>query len=461
MATRTLTVSQERAARPDRSSGPCLIAVLNGARLTAPPAAVGLARLDQLVVGRGDLRAFDRDTVGGIRRGRLTVDDAWMSGHHFRVERDGTGSWYAGDAGSKNGVAVNGVPCTQHCLEDGDLISAGRSLFLFRERGPTRDWLELPVAAVDHPDHLDSLSAPLRRDIGSLSELAPSKLPVLLYGDSGAGKEVAARFVHAESGRRGRFVAVNCGALPTTLVASELFGAVRGAYSGAATDREGLVRAADGGTLFLDEIAELPLDAQATLLRVLQEQEVTPLGATRSTGVDIRIIAATHRDLRAAVKAGAFRRDLYARLRGREVTLPRVRDRREDIGLLVGRLLRRELGAAADRVHMRAAAARQLLAHDWSFNVRELCQALTYALARCGDGAIRAEHLPPSLLEDPCDDGTESEPVGDMRAALIEQLRRHGGNVSAVARGLGTSRSQVHRLLARYDLALDVYRESA
>src|SRR6185295_15519822 len=171
-------------------------------------------------------------------------------------------------------------------------------------------------------------------DLALLTRLAPSRLPILVRGESGSGKELAARTIHALSKRRGPLVSVNCGALPAALAEAELFGARRGAFSGAVEDRPGLVRTADGGTLFLDEIADLPLPAQAALLRFVQEGEVRSLGAHHTAKVDVRIIAATHRDLDAMISKETFRPDLVARLRGHALAMPALRERREDLGVI-------------------------------------------------------------------------------------------------------------------------------
>jgi transcriptional regulator with PAS, ATPase and Fis domain len=169
--------------------------------------------------------------------------------------------------------------------------------------------------------------------------IAPSSVPLLVRGETGTGKELMARAIHEASERRGAFVPVNCGALPRDLLESELFGHRRGAFTGASGDRSGLVRRAHRGTLFLDEIAELPPDSQVALLRVLQEGEVRPVGACEEITVDVRIVAATHQDLRERIASGRFREDLYARIAGFEITMPPLRERREDLGMLIATLL--------------------------------------------------------------------------------------------------------------------------
>jgi DNA-binding NtrC family response regulator len=257
-----------------------------------------------------------------------------------------------------------------------------------------------------------------------------------------------ARRIHELGGRGGRFVAVNCAAIPETLAASELFGARRGAFTGAHADRAGLIAAADGGTLFLDEIGELSPATQAMLLRALQEKEITPLGATQPVAVDLRLVAATHEDLEAQVAARRFRKDLYARLRGARVVLPPLRERRGDLGLLVAEILER---AARPGLRFQRAAAAALLAHDWPLNIRELEHALGAALAVAPGDEIQLAHLPPEIAARPAARPPREETTRERFAELVAA---HAGNVSAVAEALGTSRSQVRRLAQRFDVDL-------
>ncbi len=215
------------------------------------------------------------------------------------------------------------------------------------------------------------------------------------------------------------------------------------------------MRSADGGTLFLDEIAELPLEAQAAFLRVLQESEVMPVGGDKSVPVDIKLVAATHRDLPALVQEGSFREDLYARVAGYEVHLPPLRERREDLGLLIGNILTRK---GLTETKLTEEAAMVLFEYDWPRNVRELEHALMSAAAVAGDEPIDAPHLPASIREP---ERTSSRPpsVSPSEPDFVALLRKHEGNVSQVARELGTSRSQVRRLAKRYDVDLDELRK--
>jgi transcriptional regulator with PAS, ATPase and Fis domain len=265
-------------------------------------------------------------------------------------------------------------------------------------------------------------------------------------------------------------VAVNSAALPDTLFESELFGYRKGAFSGAQEDRPGLVRTADRGTFFLDEIGDLSADLQAALLRVLQESEVLAVGATRPVAVDLRVIAATHRDLEAMVARGEFRSDLLSRLAGFTLFIPTLRDRREDLGLLIAALLRRQLGERAAAVSFNLPAARALFRHGWPLNVRELEKALEVAGALAADGRIALEHLPAQLqraaAEQPASEAKAEEPPADLskidqkrREELMALLKDHQGNVTAVAKALGKARAQVQRWLKRFGIEATRYRE--
>jgi MoxR-like ATPase len=282
-----------------------------------------------------------------------------MSQTHARLER-GLGQWTAEDAGSKNGTLLNGEPLQRGRLDDGDLLTFGYTIFLFRGALPVcREELALDATQLTPvAPGMMTLVPELERDLARLAQVAASGVTVMIRGETGTGKEVLARAVHTLSRRSGDFVAINCGALTDTLVESELFGHRKGAFSGAVEDYVGLVRSAHGGTLLLDEIGDLPPASQAAFLRVLQEREVMPVGATRAVPVDLRIISATHRDLEELVAQGKFRADLLARVSGFRLDLPPLRDRREDVGLLVAQLVRRLAGAAAGDVVFTESAAR-------------------------------------------------------------------------------------------------------
>jgi DNA-binding NtrC family response regulator len=286
---------------------------------------------------------------------------------------------------------------------------------------------------------------------------------VLILGATGTGKELVARGVHAGSRRGGELIAVNCAALPANLVEATLFGHRRGSFTGAVEDRPGFVASAHRGTLFLDEIADLPRPAQGALLRFLQEGEVMPIGETHAATYDVRVIAATHRDLPALARQGSFREDLLARLQGLTVRLPPLCERREDLGLLIASLL----GRLAPAATFTPAAARALLSYSWPQNVRELELALSAASILAGGGAIDLPHVPATVRQvaaerapaPPARAAVElSAEDAELREAFLAQLREHRGNVAAVARAMGKGRMQIHRWLKRFGVDLDAYR---
>ena len=298
-------------------------------------------------------------------------------------------------------------------------------------------------------------SPALRRVLATLDRVVASPLPVLVLGESGTGKELIARAVHYASPRRaGPFVGINCAALPVSLLEAELFGHKRGAFTGADRDRAGLMVAASGGTLFLDELGEMPLEVQAKLLRVLQERTVRPLGSDTAAPVDFRLVCATNRSLRAEVRFGRFREDLYYRVGVVEITLPPLRDRLEDLPELAGHLVARaarELGRPAPRIT--PSAMRVLLAHSWPGNVRELENVLMKAIVlaegdeiRPGDLGLRdARPLPSRRIE---------RPRGDAeREAILRALAENGCNAARAARALAIPRATFYRRLERYGIA--------
>ncbi|HUQ01641.1 MAG TPA: sigma 54-interacting transcriptional regulator [Kofleriaceae bacterium] len=435
----------------------------------APPSRHLLDDVDVIVFGRGD-RSVTRDSDSGARRLVVRVPDPVMSRDHGSVMRVDD-QWVLADPGSKNGAVVAGRPTRHARIRTGDVFELGHTLFFIEETEHPGDAaldVVLDPAGAPLPE-LATLVPALARDIANLGRIAPSDVPVTLLGPSGTGKEVFARALHQLSGRRGAFIAVNCGGLTPTLTEAELFGHRKGAFSGATADREGYVRAADGGTLFLDELGDLPLGAQAVLLRTLQEREVVPVGDARAVPVDLRVCAATHRDLPSMIAAGTFREDLHARLLGMTLHLPALRARRADLGLLIGRLLGRLQGG--DRARLTPAAAWALFQYEWPLNVRELERTLAAAFTLSAGEPIDLAHLPPAIASarpTPVDDGPPPPEgpdadvdAGDdqkIRSALTAALVQHQGNVSAVAKAMGKGREQIHRWARRFGIDLDSFR---
>jgi DNA-binding NtrC family response regulator len=293
-------------------------------------------------------------------------------------------------------------------------------------------------------------SAPMRRLARTLASLRHSESQVLIHGESGTGKELVARAIHAASPRAlGAFVPVDCGSLPETIIESELFGHEKGAFTGALGAR-GLFRMAEGGTLFLDEIGELPLQVQAVLLRALQEKEVRPVGASRSVAVDIRVISATHRDLAKMVEAGAFRRDLYYRLNVVRIDLPPLRERRDDIPLLVQHFVAKHAGARGAR-ELDERALHFLCNAPWPGNVRELENAVESALALATGSVLRLEDFPQAATRAAPQPGAEIPLSLEAyeRAALERALAEAKGDVRGAARLLGIGRSTFYRRLQK------------
>ena len=281
---------------------------------------------------------------------------------------------------------------------------------------------------------------------------ATLNVPVLIQGPTGAGKELVARGLHAESGRRGRFIPFNAAAISEPLFESELLGHIRGAFSGAVRDRAGLLRSARNGTVFMDEVAELPGSAQAKLLRVLDTREIWPVGADVADQVNFRLITATNTDLAKAVREKRFRQDLLFRVRGIFMTVPPLRDHPDDIiplTLHFAKAIAAESGEA--EIVFTPPAMRLLEKHAWPGNVRELRQAIEYAAFLAEGTAVSEKHVARALTW-----GDDSAPrqVSDERRNFLELLAVHAGDVKAVARVLGVDRSTVYRRMHQLGLTV-------
>ena len=297
--------------------------------------------------------------------------------------------------------------------------------------------------------------------LGELARVARSRLSILLAGPSGSGKELAARELHRLSGRPGPLIPVNCSAFAESLMESELFGHVKGAYTGALRDRKGAVESAEGGTLFLDEVADLSPRLQSLLLRVLQEREVKRVGAERSQRVDVRFLAASHQPLDALAAAGGFRQDLLFRLQGSVLTLPALDQRRHEFPYLVPRLVAR---VASETGHpppaLQAGLAQALARRSWPGNFRELLHAIERALLRCGPGPLEAGHFPElERLGEPRRTWVEATREFQRRL-LLETLRRHRFQVAETARALGLARPALYAAARRLGLDLGAERQN-
>ena len=442
------------------------------------PTVFPLVRQD-VHIGRGDLPPP-----------HLSFDDPKLSRLHATVRFHGAeGCHVVADQGSTNGTRRNGAPIAHATLAPGDVVRVGDTLLLYDSIGweapAARDAGKSGVGESGVGESgvgesgvgesgMIGTSRALRDVVGRIGRAAKSDLAVLVLGESGTGKELVAREVHRRSGRQGPFLAVNCGAIASTLIESELFGHVRGAFTGATSATPGLFRAADGGTLFLDEIGDLTPELQTRLLRVVETGEVRPVGGTTATRADVRIVAATNLDLAAAVDDGRFRGDLFARLDELRLELPPLRSRREDVLPLVRHFA--ELHGAGRRLVLDPDAAEALVVHPWRFNVRELEKVVRLVLVEHPDvervtldllpaavrASVRADRDPDgaSLLSlDP--EGFRSRVAaqgGPSAEELRDLLFHYQGRVVDIATFLGKDRRQVYRWIERHGLRVDDFR---
>ena len=401
------------------------------------------------VLGR-IVAVIGRDPAAGLfPRGPLV--DGLLSRRHAEVTPASGGGHRIRDLSSRNGTFVNRAAVhgeEGRLLQSGDVIRTGGVISVYRE--VPGDLIDL---APDPDSSMAGVSIALLAIQQQIRLLARVHLPVLLQGESGTGKELAARDLHGLGSRRdGPFVPVNCAAIPKDLAEATLFGHERGAFTGATERRAGLFEEADGGTLFLDELGELPLAVQAKLLRVLEDGAVMRLGGTRALTVSVRVIAATRDPLPAAIRAGTFRDDLYARIAQAVVDLPPLRDRIEDLPVLMRRFL--ALGPAADRL-LPEELVEELMLHPWRLNVREL-RSLVELLPLDNPepdrplrlGAVTRARM--DSYQELRNDGEENKGMDGPRLDAL--LGRHGGNVSRVAADLGVHRYQVYRWMERFGL---------
>jgi two-component system, NtrC family, response regulator AtoC len=319
---------------------------------------------------------------------------------------------------------------------------------------------------VNTDENLDGIigsSSGMQDVLRMISRLKDTRTPVLISGESGTGKELVARAIHFRGAlAQSPFIAVDCGALVPTLMESELFGYEKGAFTGATKSKAGLFQAANGGTIFLDEIGELPLEMQAKLLRVLQEKEVRPVGSNEKMDVDVRVIAATNRDLEAAYRTGTFRKDLYFRLNVVTVHLPHLRERRSDIPMLVHHFLNRY--AAGMHLQVTAGAMKSLLQYDWPGNVRELENCIARAVTLGDRQTIDVRDLPPTMrTEQPVSPEMTPQDAASLSTTALAEMEKmtilrvfeqaHGDKALA-GKMLGISRATLYRKLKRYNIPL-------
>jgi DNA-binding NtrC family response regulator len=370
---------------------------------------------------------------------RVVIADERISRMHAAVVNDGRDARIA-DCDSSNGLFVDGRRVADAVLETGSVVRLGDTLLVAMRGTPGSRDDQTGLGMVGQSPLVVAMREVIRR-------VARSALPVLITGETGTGKEVVAAAVHRESGRGGAFVPLNCAALPASLVESMLFGHRKGAFTGATVDQEGAFTRADGGTLFLDEVGELTLEAQPKLLRVLEDGEVAPVGTSRSTRVDARVVTATNVPLEDAVGAGRFRQDLHARLAGVQIQTPPLRDRLEDVPALFAHFLppgARDRPASADFMEA-------LLLHPWPQNVRELAKtaerlSVMHPSSPRWELAMLDEPLRRRVRERTPDLEAATHLAGPpTREELLELLARFDGNVSLLAKHVGRNRKQVYR----------------
>ena len=404
-------------------------------------------------------RLGEREVTVGTDAGvELRLSDDRVSGRHLAVRID-DGRFALRDLTSTNGTWFEGSRIELARVGAGATVRVGRSSLRIE---PEAEPLDVPPSAARRFGELVGDSLAMREVFGVLERVAATDVTVLVLGETGTGKELVARAVHDASARRKKpFVAIDCGALPDGLLDSELFGHVKGAFTGAAAARDGLLVRADGGTVFLDELGRIPASVQARLLRVLEERVVRPLGGDRERAVDVRVVAAARDDLDAEVAAGRFRADLLYRLGVVRVRLPPLRARREDLPALVVELLRRR---GCDGGKPTGPGLDRLSAHGWPGNVRELRNVLDRALALT-PGARRFDELIVRI-----EPGAGAAEVGGVRTDLpyaearelvlhdferryvASALDRAGGNLTAAARAAGVDRKHLRALARRHGL---------
>jgi DNA-binding NtrC family response regulator len=412
--------------------------------------------------GIGTQRAVVHDgdvcKIGSHASNDVVLRDPMVSRFHCRLVRE-AGVWTLRDSGSMNGTTLNGVR-----LRDGDVgtegvLAIGDSIVRVRSGVPQKEDF---VPMLPSFGALVGTSLPMRRMFALLDKIAQSEINVLIEGESGTGKELVATEIMQRSARAEKpFVVVDCGAISPNLVESELFGHVRGAFTGADRDRTGAFEAADGGTVFLDEIGELPLELQPKLLRALEAREIRRVGETKPRRVNVRVISATNRDLEREVNKGRFREDLYFRLAVISTRVPALRERLDDLLILVRTFLA-QLGVTEEERLFPSSVIAEMSKHDWPGNVRELrnyversvvLQSTNLTLRR-GAGGVTSTQGPANGIDLSTPFRLAKDAVIDSfeRSYLSQLLEAAGGNMSKAARMAGMDRMYLHRLVQKHGL---------
>jgi transcriptional regulator with GAF, ATPase, and Fis domain len=423
-----------------------------------PRLTISIEREGGMAVQRTIVHDGDLCKIGSHASNDIVLRDPMVSRFHCRLVRE-DGVWHLRDSGSMNGTKLDGVR-----VRDADIVSEGslqigESIVRIRAGTPQKEDV---VPMMPSFGALVGTSLPMRRLFGLLEKIAQSDINVLIEGESGTGKELVATEVMQRSARADKpFVVVDCGAISPNLVESELFGHVRGAFTGADRDRMGAFEAADGGTVFLDEIGELPLELQPKLLRALEAREIRRVGETKARRVNVRVISATNRDLEREVNKGRFREDLYFRLAVVSVRVPPLRERLDDLLIMIRTFLS-QLGVPEEERLFPPTVLAEMSKHDWPGNVRELrnyversvvLQSASQTLRRNGGGGSSAPgpvngidlSVPFRIAKDAVIDSFE-------RGYLSQLLEAAGGNMSKAARMAGMDRMYLHRLVQKHGL---------
>ncbi|MBI4862336.1 MAG: sigma 54-interacting transcriptional regulator [Candidatus Riflebacteria bacterium] len=390
--------------------------------------------------------------IGKSKDNDIVLSDDTVSKYHLAIEETSEG-FLLRDLKSTNGTFLDQNRIREAYLSPGATIRLGATSLRFE---PPGDRVQILPSEHDSFEGLTGQSLKMRQIFGILGRVGPTDATVLLVGETGTGKEVVARAIHRSSPRSSKpFSVLDCAAMARDLIESALFGHREGAFTGAVASRRGAFVSAEGGTLFIDEIGELPLDLQPKLLRALEMREVVPLGADQPQKVNVRVVAATHRDLKTMAREGTFRQDLYYRLSVIELQLPPLRERAEDVPALVERFVD-QLGHPGRQVAEEALQA--LMSHRWEGNVRELRNVIERALLFAGDGPVEACHLTLCAPEEPTLPAQEAMLAGDKRLedvevqVLLATLKKTGWNKSQAARVLGISRRALLDKIARHNL---------
>lgn len=387
-------------------------------------------------------------TIGRDSANLISINDSYVSLRHARIEKRST-AFVIKDMRSRNGTFVNGARIQEAELQDGDRIVLGQTEFRFSS----------DASFEEDRVTLKSQNKKWSEQLERIPSIAQSDLPVLLLGPSGTGKEVLAKILHERSTRRHLpMVCVNCSALSESLVESELFGHVKGSFTGATVDRKGAFEAARGGTLFLDEIGDLPLSLQPKLLRALENQQIRPVGSDRTIDTNVRIIAATHQNLRDRVVEEKFRADLYFRLNVIQINTPALVDRMEDFETLFYHF------AKSQKVRFSFAAIQKLKTHNWPGNIRELRNTLQRAKAFYGQQEVTEDQIDVLIEKDMTP--LTSEQFARNRSMLkdvemdmiISRLRANNGNQRQTAAELGMAKSTLHDRIKSYGIKPEEYR---